>query len=219
MIQKRFLIAAIFALFFASCQKEENLQYSCNPDVNQWVIENKSEYANISRVDFSQLDINNQLGLYRSFESNQKIKLWKEKLEYLTTSVKLTKTEKKYLLELYNFIKPEHFDNIESKQEFHDYAAKWEKEARATLNWGDKEIFLYTHTLMTESEFNIAIERRANKQKNDHEISEIDTKPDCECYYSIYCGLDGYCDEKIECVSGKGGCGIFGNSNCTGMCD
>jgi hypothetical protein len=40
---------------------------------------------------------------------------------------------------------------------------------------------------------------------------------DCECYYSIYCGVMGVC------VAGRcdpvGGCGVFGSTTCKGFCE
>jgi hypothetical protein len=40
---------------------------------------------------------------------------------------------------------------------------------------------------------------------------------DCECLYSIYCGVLGYCNYH-GCMT-AGGCGIFGGSSCKGMCE
>ena len=40
---------------------------------------------------------------------------------------------------------------------------------------------------------------------------------DCECRYSLYCGVFNTCEKKV--CGENWNCGVFGGSRCTGICD
>jgi hypothetical protein len=216
-MKKLFIGMILVSLFLTNCTK--NLEFSCDPLVNQWVVDNNLKYANISRPEFSQFSFEQQIGLYRSFKGKQKIKLWNEKLNYLLTTQNLSEDEKAYLLKLFSFVKPFHFDDPKGKIEFKKFASEWEKDVRSKLGWGDKKVFLYTNILLTIEEFETGLKKRElEKAKSVSNLkSPASVKPpDCGCYYSISCGyaqvcVDGSCNKTD-------GCGILGTSNCTGLC-
>jgi hypothetical protein len=42
-------------------------------------------------------------------------------------------------------------------------------------------------------------------------------RSNCECYYSIYCGVLSVCNYGL--CDPIGGCGAFGSTNCKGLCE
>lgn len=74
-MKKVFISILLVSLFLTNCSKEE-LEYSCDPNVNEWVVGNKLKCANVSRSELAQFTLRQQVGLYRSFKGEQKIKLW-----------------------------------------------------------------------------------------------------------------------------------------------
>jgi len=217
-MKKVFFSILLASLFLANCSKED-LEYSCDPKVNQWVVDNKLKYANISRPEFVQFNMREQIALYRSFTGKQKMKLWNEKINYLLTTQNLPDAEKESLLKLFKFAQPSHFDDAQGRVEFNTFASQWEKDVRSQFGWDDRKIFLYTHTLMKIDEFNEKVAQMAAsaKTKSGSKLKSAAAETgDCECYYSIYCMTSSCVDGNCTQVSG---CGIFGNSNCTGSCD
>jgi hypothetical protein len=146
-----FLMGLIFLC--VACTEDEQT-YSCNPETNNWVTENKDKYANISRDELAKFDPDKQLGLFRSFSPDQKVYLYKEKYHYLMKSNDLSIDEKLHLSKLYDSATPEIYTSAEEKQRFNMFAQEWVNEAKDLLGWGDKEIYLYTHTYLTVEEFN-----------------------------------------------------------------
>ncbi|MFW5762108.1 MAG: bacteriocin fulvocin C-related protein [Cyclobacteriaceae bacterium] len=217
MAKKLMLYIGVLCLIVHSCQKNE-LLYSCDPDVNQWILENKMMLAEIDRNTFAQVPMKKQIPLFRTFSPEQKVKLWNEKINLLIKFEYLSNDEKTHLLKLNNFLKPYHYSNQNGRDEFNLFADEWEKYARESLMWGDYELYIYSHTLLTEEEIYTLI---SSSEVGNRSVSPPGhPRPDCECLYDIYCafGLQ-LCDKKSGCTTTYGGCGITGNSDCTGYCN
>ncbi len=203
------ILLNIFILL--SCQKEQEV-FSCDPDTQQWVVDNKNNYTNISRGQFALVPYKMQIPLYRSFSPVHKWNLWNEKIDILMSSDNFTITEKVHIGKLKNFIQPSHFGfSKNKKKEFDEFANLWEMHARDNFHWDDRELFVYFHTLLIEEELYEAIRN----------IGDLGTdKVDCECLYDIYCYFEyKLCDKSIGCLRTDSGCGLLGNSRCNGICD
>lgn len=211
---RSFFLLFLFSLFFVGCSKDE-LTYSCDSEVDRWVKENKEMYSNISRDSLNFFSLKKQLGLYRSFSSKQKIKLWTAKVEVLLSDNKFSDREKEHFLKLIEYVKPSHFETESGRDEFLIFAEEWEKYGRTYFGWKDEDLFYSTHILLTKKEF---LERKSIDLKTkEFELPSLEAK-DCECLYSIYCSGTQTCS-KGSCTISDGGCGILGTSNCKGYCD
>lgn len=80
-------------IFLCVACNDEELMYSCDPEVNNWVLENKDKYANISRDELARFNRDEQLGLFRSFSPDQKMYLYKEKYSFCDESINCKKTD------------------------------------------------------------------------------------------------------------------------------
>jgi len=220
-MKKTTLICTLLAVlvFCMACSKE--LEYSCDPKINEWVAQNKDAYAEISRTQLATFDIEKQQGLFRSFAPKQRSRIFHEKYDYLMGLDDLSAQEKEQLAKLYQLVTPEIYTTEINKKAFNEFAAVWVEETKQLLGWGDTEIFLYTHTWLTLEEVKKRIEtlKTSTKFRTDDDPPHGDV-PNCMCYYSVYCIFSA---KGFECVDGNcnvvDGCGVVGTSNCTGLCD
>jgi len=216
-MKTKMLLAICIMLSCMACSK---LEYSCSPTTNEWVLQNKEQYANVPRAQLATFDPDKQLGLFRSFVPEQKVRIYQEKYNYLMGLDSLSIPEKAHLTKLYRIVSPDIYASDAAKQKFNEFADAWAEEAKQLLGWTEKEIFLYTHTWLTLEEVNDRIGQRvARYEYNDNTGDETDIK-DCTCHYSISCifSISGLTCKTGGCYK-VDGCGISGTSNCTGLCD
>ncbi len=55
------------SVLFASCKKEEN--YSCDPEVNEWVKTYKNKFAEVTREQLVTLPVNYQSAIFQLLTS------------------------------------------------------------------------------------------------------------------------------------------------------
>ena len=212
---RSFFLLFLLSFFFLGCSKDE-LTYSCDSEIDRWVKANKQVYSNISRDSLKFLSFKKQLGLYRSFSSKHKIKLWTAKIEVLLSDDKFSDREKEHFLKLIEYVKPVHFESESGRIEFSIFAEEWERYGRTYFGWKDEDLFYSTHILLTKKEF---LDRKnIDLTSKEMSLPGLDTGKDCECLYSIYCSGSQTCS-KGNCKISDGGCGILGTSNCKGYCD
>ena len=65
-----FLFAVLVSLGLCSCQ--EPLMYSCDEELNDWVIDNMEDIQLLSRSEWKKLEMEYQIPAYRAFTSKQK---------------------------------------------------------------------------------------------------------------------------------------------------
>jgi len=85
---KKAIILLAVTCTVASCGKEE--VYSCDPEINAWVVKNKVEFADISRDELAAFDYDKQEGLWASFLPEQKAKIFQSKYQYLMKLILFT---------------------------------------------------------------------------------------------------------------------------------
>jgi hypothetical protein len=209
-MEKNLLIIDRITFLYAACAKEE-LIYSYEPDVNDWVVENKHQYANIAREELTTFDWDKQLGLFRSFSPDQKLYLYQAKYRYLMGLESLSLAEKIHLSKLYDFATPEIYVSKEEKQRFNLF---WLDEAGDVFGWEAKDIFLYTHTYVTIEEF----DKIETTTKAALKLKSAGKEEDCKCKHDIGCPWRpiSYC-EKGNCIV-MDGCGPLSMYQCDELC-
>ena len=80
-MKKIVLLFVSLASLMISCSTDEDLAFSCDPIVDQWVKANYNELQTISRQDFISLpDESYQRATYASFSPQKQMKLWETKI-------------------------------------------------------------------------------------------------------------------------------------------
>jgi len=202
-----------------SCQQDE-LLYSCDPEINSWVIEHKIEYANLSRDQLVKFDYLKQRGLFASFSPEQKVNIYQSKYQYLMDLNTLTKEEKEWLTILYQRVTPNIYSSQSDKNEFIDFSLIWAYKAMEKFSWERIDLYRYTHTWMTNDEFDLWIETVKNQKTSSPDSTRGDVEPElpCVCYWDISCLWAWQDCKKGKCVETEDGCGILGTNKCTGDC-
>ncbi|MDR0713195.1 MAG: bacteriocin fulvocin C-related protein [Bacteroidales bacterium] len=210
----KYFIFLASILLFSSCSKEA-LEFSCNPEVDSWVKQNKETYAGISRTRLAtEIDFDRQRALFVSFSPEQKVNIYQQKYQYLMELKSLSQEEKVYLTKLFQHVKPEIYSSESSNREFTAFADEWTNEVQNVLGWTELDVFRYTHTWFTNEEF----EEWINYKQKSSTLKSTGEEPPCECYYSISCvwGFFELCEDGGCTINYN--CGISSTSKCTGLC-
>ncbi|MCL2738119.1 MAG: bacteriocin fulvocin C-related protein [Bacteroidales bacterium] len=197
-----------------SCQKNE-LLYSCDPKINDWVIKTKSVYADISRDELAKLNLSlgEQKGLFLSFSPEQKTKIYQSKYQYLMGLNTFSEMDKEYLTVLFKRITPDIYSSKEERIKFVGFSEEWTYEVVDKLGWDFVDVYRYTHTWLTNEEFDRWVELQRTTLKS------TNAEVPCECYWDISCIWSfNPCRKSSGCKVTDGGCGIAGNTDCTGTC-
>jgi hypothetical protein len=197
---------------FEGCQKDE-LLYSCDSEINDWVIENKTVYANVPRAEMATFSYDKQLGLFRSFSPEQRVRLYQEKYRYLMGLESLSVPEKEQIHKIYALLLPDIYVSKENRRKFNEFADKWTEESIMLFGWSLKDVFVYTHTWLTSEEVVVMMNSLPR-------LKSTQAEDNCNCHYTIACPGFGF---DWSCVTGgcklkDGGCGIFGTTDCDGIC-
>src|SRR5450755_1808512 len=73
------LLAAIALIIFSSFKNE--IKYSCDPEIDRWVKENKEKFKDISLANLNSYTTSQRLAIYRTLTSQKHEKLWVEKFD------------------------------------------------------------------------------------------------------------------------------------------
>ena len=106
-MNKHLILAML--LFLTACQEEE-LIYSCDPNMNKIVKSAVIEYNQITLSEFLQFDIDFQRAVYRSLTPDRRYDFWSEKLESAMLVKNYSDQEKKHIRDLITELAPEYFD-------------------------------------------------------------------------------------------------------------
>lgn len=214
-----FVACTLLLLTATSCQDE--VLYSCNPEIDKWTKSNLSYIQNMTYADFLSFnnDINIQKSIYVAMSSEQKTELWKRKIEDVL-KLSWNEEERLHIESLLTLIekKPYLFDstlheNYEDEIDLFSY--HWIDYAKEKLGW-EFEIYAIGMTLnpvVIEDGQIIVDESYADNSKSLKTRSEIYA---CNCKYGVGCSIGYSCIEhSCQLVLG---CGLMGLSDCTGMC-
>lgn len=205
-----FLLATGATFYFVSCKKEK--VYSCNDALNDYAKVNLESYQTISRARLAEMGIDTQFAIFNSLSSNNKVRIFKEKIQALLDMDTIPEDDKIHLKKISDYITGKIYDTDIEKDAF---IINWTDYAYNTLQWDDTQIGIYVFTWLLPSEIfgkggNIFLQPAPNEGAG----GGGNNLP-CKCNYDWICGA-------WDCVKGNcqivGGCGLFGWSDCKGDC-
>ena len=139
-MKKKLILIIVLTASILSCTEEK--VYSCNEDVNEWVISNLSSVKEMSRTDWIKLDDIQKQAVYNAFSPEQKVKFWEEKFTE-TKQMDWSPEELSHIIEAEDFFKThKHFFykklTDEDLNELELFAYLWVKKGVEVLGWMDK---------------------------------------------------------------------------------
>lgn len=214
-MKKIFSIALIFGVIF-SCQQDE-IEYSCDAEINRIVKENKLEYSQILVTDLTIYDIVLQKAIFRSWDADKKRNAWLEKLLYIQNTFELTNSEYEHIQKLVDHIDVDYFenDNIQNFQNSRAaFAEEWINYAINELGWTEKFIaFLVFRLYTTQSQFETELEFTNLEFE---QYSMYPAPENCNCNTSAdFCS---YSDCQQNGCTTTSGCGWLWSEPCNGSC-
>ena len=194
----------IFSLLLG-CKKNE-VKYSCNPKSHHYALVNLSGNQTISRDSLIRLEKDIQFAVWRSMTTENKKRIFDEKIEKVMADEPLTTLESDFLLTIRNYYQVDMYENPDTT-----LFNSWEQYAIDTLGWTMNRITAYVGMWATLEEI--------NRELEPGQLPNGSTDPDCHCRYDIACSWAyGGCVDTKTCQI-KRGCGLLGTSDCKGLCD
>ena len=213
---KKILVIVLIGLFLFSCQQSE-FEYSCDPVINKFVIENQQELSTIAVQEIGSYDLLLQKAIFASWDHQKKRSAWIDKLQYVKVNIAFTEFEKSHIQALIDHINEDYFlkENLDKNSEIRSqFASQWLNYVHNKLGWTDQFIAFMVYRLYT------------NQSQFDSELSVIRTigstvttnseSGNCNCSVSSdFCG-------GVDCRSGgcttTTGCGWLWSESCDGSC-
>ncbi|MFU8843301.1 MAG: bacteriocin fulvocin C-related protein [Bacteroidales bacterium] len=231
---KGLLIYPIFVISISiislSCNKSNEEQYSCDPQVNEWTVKYKSSFLDMTREQLALVPIKYQGAIYETFSPEKKADFWKEKIN-IVLSYDCEPLLKEKIMELYSSIDVEDYDREATEPPSGstlDFVENWENYILENQLVDSVTFVVNFCTLLTFDEIDYLINHSDKidlSWLNGNEELIIDGPGgggggiDCRCRYDIYCSIF----LNVECVNGGCNkvyrCGVAGNSACNGLCE
>jgi hypothetical protein len=206
-------------LFFLICSCRENiLEYSCDPVLNEIVATHKQEYLKYAVIDIVTQDINVQRAIFRTYDPAKKREIWLEKLNYLLKNENYSDEEYAHVSKLIDFLHEHFFETSYLTAEAgmrKEFVSSWISYAKKDLGWSDRYIAFVIYRLYTnQTQFDA--ETKALLSLQQKALADGET-------YSCNCNqTHDYCMTGIFCSSTgcetTGGCGDFWSETCDGNC-
>lgn len=222
------LLTLFLPVVLQSCYHEDEV-YSCNPEVNDWVKENKAQIQTLTRSQWQELDYNVSQASYIAFTPTQKIVFWKEKFAEVKT-LNWTINELAHIQEAENFAmsNPQYFRDgkltDEELDEIEVFFIKWLKQGNRDFGW-TKQIAMAivgTGYKMTDTTGSISLPKRRNTPMAYSTMSTA-TESTCNCNISslLTCVANpaGSGCESSNCKEVSYGCGYLLLQACNGRCE
>jgi len=212
----RYLYSIILIIILTpACQKDE-LQYSCNPEIDKYITANLSTLAQLSLDEFLEQSIPVQRAVFRSYTAERKLEFWMEKLDRALLLENWTETEIIHIKGLENNLITSCFKSGSNKDSLHAenelFAKEWIEYSLSTLKWNKTKLaFVVSSLFYSEAEFN---------QASGISINQLLTVSDCVCstgmdfcYYQFNLGC-----RSSGCNASSSGCGWLWGDACDGTC-
>lgn len=224
----------LILMLIVSCSQDETI-YSCNPEINLWVKENKQSIDVMSSNEFLSLERDYQKASYIAFSPKQRENLWVSKI---TEASKLdwSKDEQEHIGKL--LIALEEHSNVfskdcpeEYKDDFKIWVYQWIKEGEEVFNWSPKLIknLLFSPNQLLSKDGEIkGGKNKVTRQIKTRSEDGGDSNRNCNCnsnsshgegIFSDDCSEDSHCVQGYwNCESKWAGCGLFFLDSCDGYC-
>ncbi len=217
-----FIISLTTCCILSSCEKNDVI-YSCNPKLNKLVSKNTDVIKEMSSNEVLSYrhDVSLQKAIYNALTSDQKLKLWKKKLDDILL---LEWTEKEInhielmldILESHTYLFEFNY-HPEFEDEIDLISYKWVNYAKEELRWDNNTIYAVSMTINPVTKINgeLIVDERWSEDS-----STIKTKN--EIILACKCSNSGSCPGGFTCMTGSceraSGCGFGGFSKCVGLC-
>ena len=214
-MKKLLLILLVSNTIFVGCSKEAC--YSCDSKVDAWVKENKTKLNSMNRQELSELEVPYQKGALRMFTPKRKKLLWKDKLNSVQ-KLPFSKLEKEHLQFIEQFLNNHDFKNL-IPRELEEELLDWAMVGKDKFNWSESFI-VKSFFLIGDIDDSSVIRKGVEDEEDDGSggVGGGQGDPTCNCRYHLGCGPSWYCT-SATCDETDEGCGFFGTSSCTGVCD
>lgn len=209
MNKKILTLMAIICFFVASCsKKEKDVQYSCDPVINEWATANRTFNQEISRDSLAGYGLDSQVAIFRSLTSENKFRIFQEKLILLLADSSFTPAEKTHIQQGYAFMQVSYYDSPSDSSVIKSFYSNWANVGVANFGWTPEKIFFIAETWVTKPELTTLVG-----------TDPAPVNSDCSCRSDWYCGnWSGQTCDWGSCDVTTAGCGWFGSLNCRGKC-
>jgi hypothetical protein len=212
---KKELVIVFIVVFLFSCQKSE-FEFSCDPVINEFVIEHREELSAITVHELASNNLQLQKAIFNSWDYQKKRCAWIDKFQYVLIRIPFTESEKAHIQELIAHIDEDYFlkENIDKNLEIRSrFAAEWINYSINKLGWSDQFIAFMVYRLYTDQS---QLNSELSMLRSIVTKIKTDSEGDCNCNVSVdFCGLS-------ICRSGgcttSTGCGWLWSMTCDGNC-
>lgn len=218
------LVCILNLVLFSSCNHEEDIQYSCNERINEWVASHLDEVQKMDRNAWKRIPEDMQRPVFVGFTPSQKQKFWLGKLSEIE-KMEWNKEEMLHLgklraaiLKNSQWFVPNISEDVED--EIHLFCSIWVDDAKKKLGWTDDllgSILLEGNSLKDK----LGNVEKSNLQSNLTTRSRSRVR-DCHCNMKhSFCGGFGGNEacRGVECDGSTAGCGWLLLNDCNGICD
>lgn len=214
-----FLILLFFSLL--SCSQQDEVIYSCDETVNDWVQDHLTEIQQMNRENWLHVNDQVSIAVYRAFTADQRINFWRAKFEEVK-NMSWSKDELMHIQMAENFVNSHlHFFSGEpltddQLDELESFFYKWQNEAMENLGW--------------KKEVGLSIVATGNSLKNTkgeiiplfsdrNDVMSVSAESKCNCNAGAdFCfNVPGPCEES-SCEEYSPGCGWLMLMACNGLC-
>jgi hypothetical protein len=209
-------IVLFLMLLLLSCHKA-NLEYSCNPLINELVVKNRPELSGVSINELATYDIQLQRAVFNSWNYQKKRDAWIEKLNYVLIHIPFKEPEMTHIHKLITHISEDYFlkENIEKNREIRArFAAEWISYSMNELGWPDQFIAFMVYRLYTDqAQFTAELSMLSSISRS----PVADSEPgDCNCNVPADFCYDSICTSTGCTITT--GCGWLWTMPCNGQC-
>jgi len=212
---KQIFCIVLFSVVLFSCQQTE-LEYSCDPVINKYVIENKAAFSQISVTELTSYEVALQKAVFRSWDPEKKRNAWLDKLHQVLRSNSLSKSESDHIQRLIDHLEIGYFldENIQKNNISRTkFANEWLNYASKDLGWSEQFIAFVVYRLYTnQSQFDAELSVLKSINVGASVNSETGS---CNCNTSSDFCLGSTCTSGCSTSSG---CGWLWSSPCNGSC-
>lgn len=219
-----FLAVIATGIIFATGCKKEKLIYSCNPNVNEWTINNKEKLSNINRSDLIKFDITYQKAIYRTLSPKKRHEIWKDKFVELMNIAKWNVEEKEHLTNLINSLNDGWFYGIDDSdpnilKQKNLFFKNWINYSMKKFHWDRSFLF----SILVSLDNPVKNGRLSSVNYNNRAVGGGGGLHDCSCsteddWCDGFFGPDlGDCDAG-NCDASDLGCGTLWTYPCNGEC-
>lgn len=207
----------LMGLVLFSCEAEELKVYSCDETINEWAQQNLDKIRIMKRNQWNNLDESRKRAAYVAFTPEQKIALWKGKVEQILT-LEWSEEELEHIQTFNQFIDSHQalfYEKEPTEEQLNDlelFAYKWKEKAENELRWSQNLVYaiiMFPNNLLDKNGNVEIVESRQRVLK---------TVENCHCRKQFdTCGMEGKLCEDADCEEVRN-CGLLLMFNCNGRC-